>query len=803
MSHLWQDIRFAARTLQKNIGFTVVVVLTLALGIGANATIFTVINAVLLQSLPYPEADRIAVLQESNLGKGLATFSFSPPNYLDWRAQNHVFENMAAFNQGGYTYTGGDAPEQLSDLEVAGGFFEILRARPLIGRTFTAEEFQPGKDHDVILSYGFWQRSFGGDLNAVGKTIALDGASYTIVGVMPATFSFGGRRTQFFAPLTFPPEYLKARGAHYLDVIARLKPGVSMDQARADVSGIAANLAKEYPRTNAGWGAVLQPLRDSIVGEIRPALLILAGAVGLVLLIACVNVANMLLVRSTSRRQEIAIRSAMGASRARLISQLLTESALLSFAGGALALVFAYLGARALIAVNPGIIPRAQSIHMDSHVLGFTFLLSILTGLAFGLIPAFSAARTNLQDALREGGRTGAGVARRRLRGALVAAEVALALMLLICAGLLIQSFSRLTAVSPGFRIDHGLTLMVSIPQAKYPQPAQQASFFDQLLEKISALPGVQSAAASGVVPMTGNGLIFSFRIEGVTEPPEAQQPSAAYFLVTPGYLQTMGISLLSGRDFSRQDSPDSKRVCLINDVLARQFFPGRNPIGQQMHIGRKDAIAREIIGVVSSVKPDELSQKDRPQIYEPFDQAPDNAMTFVLRVAGDPMSQVGAVRQAVQSLDSQIAVVDPRTLEDLVSESTALPRFRTLLLGLFAALALLLASVGLYGVMSYSVAQRTHEMGVRMALGAQPRQILLLVVREGMTLVAAGIAVGIAGAMFLSRVLENLLFGIGPRDTVTIVSVAFFLALIALLACYLPARRATEVDPLVALRYE
>ncbi len=601
----------------------------------------------------------------------------------------------------------------------------------------------------------------------------------------------------------FPPEYLKARGAHYLEVIARLKSGVSVEQARADVSGIAANLAREYPKTNAGWSAVVEPLRDSIVGEIRPALLILAGAVGFVLLIACVNVANMLLVRSTSRRQEIAIRSAMGASRARLISQLLTESSLLSIAGGALALLFAYAGTKALIAVNPGIIPRAQSIHMDLNVLGFTFLLSIVTGLAFGLFPAFATTRTNLQDALREGGRTGAGVARRRLRGALVAAEVALALMLLICAGLLIQSFSRLTAVNPGFRTDHGLTVSISIPQSKYPKPEQQAAFFDQVLEKIRALPGVQSAAASGVVPMTGNGLLYSFRIEGQTVLSDAQQPSAAYFLVTPGYLQTMGIQLLSGRDFSRQDSPDTKRVCLINDVLARQFFSGRNPIGQILHIGRKDAIAREIVGVVSSVKPDALSQKDRPQVYEPFDQAPDNAMSLVLRVAGDPTGEVSAVRSVVQSVDSQVAVVDPETLEDLVSESTALPRFRTLLLGLFAALALVLASVGLYGVMSYSVAQRTHEMGVRMALGAQPRQILLLVVREGMTLVAAGIVVGVIGALFFSRVMENLLFGIGPRDFTTIVSVAAFLATVALLACYLPARRATQVDPLVALRYE
>ncbi|MGH9703063.1 MAG: FtsX-like permease family protein, partial [Candidatus Acidiferrales bacterium] len=377
--------------------------------------------------------------------------------------------------------------------------------------------------------------------------------------------------------------------------------------ARADVSGIAANLAREYPKSNAGWSAVVQPLRESIVGEIRPALLILAGAVGFVLLIACVNVANMLLVRSTARRQEIAIRSAMGASRTRLVSQLLTESTLLSVAGGALALLFAAAGTKALIAVNPGIIPRAQSIHMDLNVFGFTFLLSIVTGMAFGLFPAFAATRANLQDSLREGGRTGAGVARRRLRGALVAAEVALALMLLICAGLLIQSFSRLTAISPGFRTDHGLTVSISIPQSKYPKPEQQAAFFDQVLEKSRALPGIQSAAASGLVPMSGNGLLYSFRIEGSTALSDAQQHSASYFLVTPGYLQTMGIQLLSGRDFSRQDSPDTKRVCLINDVLARQFFSGSDPIGRQLHIGRKDAITREIIGVVSSVKPDQL----------------------------------------------------------------------------------------------------------------------------------------------------------------------------------------------------
>lgn len=801
---LWQDARYGVRTLRKSLGFTLVAVLTLALGIGANAAIFSVVNAVLLRPLPYPEAEQLVYIVESNLEKGWASFDVSPPNFVDWRKQSESFTEMFAVDTEPYSYTGGELPEQLPGLRVTEGFFDVLRVHPALGRGFLATEFQPGRERVVLLSYSLWQRLFAGRPNVLGQTMPLNGEVYTIVGVMPPDFRFGGRSTGLWAPLVFNAGELSRRGAHFLVVFGRLRGGRTLEQAQAEMDQIAERLRSEYPNTNRGWGVSIRRVHDAAVAGVRKALLVLLGAAGLVLLIACVNVANMQLTRATTRVREVAIRTAMGASRLRLLQQLLVESVLLAVVGGGMGLLLAYWGVDAVLALSPDLLPRQSEIAVDAPVLVFALLLSLAVGAVFGLAPAWLASRTNSWAALKEGSPTGAVAGRRRLRSLMVVTEISLALMLLVGSGLFVRSFSRLTSVPPGFRTDHALTMSVTLPRTKYPEPKQMAAFFERLHERLATLPGVDSVAMTSLLPLGGDDdEIYSFQVEGQPEDPNRESPSALYYVVTPGYLHTMGIPLLSGRDFTAQDTDQSTRVCIINDVMARQLFTGRDPVGQRIRLGRNTDSVREIVGVAASVKHYGLMDRPTFQLYELLPQRPRREMTILLRTSVEPTSLAGTMGRALRDVDPEQPAVFVRTLEELQWNSMALPRFRTLLLGLFAGLALVLASVGLYGVMAYSVAQRTREIGLRMALGAQPGDVLRMVVREGMVLVVLGVAIGLAGALGSSRVLASLLFEISPWDAATLSAVTAGLALVALLACYLPARRAAQMDPMGALRYE
>jgi len=800
LADLTQDLRFAGRMLRKHRGFAALVALTLALGIGANSTIFSVVYSVLLRPLPYPDSQDLVRVQENNLKKGWASFAVSPANFVDWRAQNRSFEQMVAMTGQSYSYAGGEFPVQWQGLSVTQGLFEILRARPAMGRGFTEQDFQTGQDHVVVLSDGLWRSTFGADPAAVGRKVILSGESYDIIGVMPPDFAFGGLRTTFWVPFTITDSLKTVRGAHFLVTMARLRPGVTLEQARDDMATIARQLADKYPDTNSGWGTVVSNAQESAVREVRPALLILLGAVGLVLLIACVNAANMLLARATVRYREIALRHTLGASRLRILRQLLTESVVIALAGGVLGLLVAVWSARTLAAWHPAFLPRSQSVTVDWHVLLFTLALALATGIVFGLAPGIIVVSGNLSEALKEGGRSAAG-GRGRVRRILVVAEVALAFVLVVSAGLFVRSFARLTAVEPGFRTGSTLLFDLSLPRARYGTDVQQRAFYEQARQRLAVLPGVESAVLSSLVPMSGADEIYSLGIAG--RPETADNPSAVYYLVSPGYLKASRIPLIAGREFAPEDGASAPHVCIINDVIARTLFPGVNPIGQRVQIGRTFSIVREIVGVAASVKHYGPGEPATMQIYEPFDQMPRGSMNVQLRTGGDPMALLPAVRHVVQELDAQQPVTNPTTLEDVLSESVALPRWRTALLGVFAALALVLALVGLYGVMSYTVSQQTQEIGVRMAMGAQRGDVHRLVLSRGMWLVGAGVAIGLAGAFWITRFLAAFLFGVTPHDPATLLAATLLFAAVSAAACWLPASRATRVDPLAALHYE
>jgi putative ABC transport system permease protein len=802
---LLQDIRYAFRMLRKSPGFTAVVVLTLALGIGANATIFSVIDAVLLRPLPYPQPEQLVRVYESNPAKGWPKFSISPPNFLDWRAQSHTMQ-MAAYAPNGYSYTSGDTPEHWSGPQVTAGFFEILRAHPALGRTFSSDEFQDGKDHVVVIGNALWHSTFGGDRSVLGRNISLDGETYTVIGVMGPEFQFPSPASQVWVPLVFSPATIQnARGAHYLGDIARLADGATAAQAQSEMAGIAARLEKQYPQSNTGWTTAITPLSQTGgVQQVRPALLILLGAVGFVLLIACANAANMLLARATVRQREIAVRLTMGASHWRLVRQLLTESILLSFIGAAVAVLIAFLSTRLISTLPATFLPRAQFVSLDSSVLTFTLALAFFTGLLFGAAPAIAMVRGELSDSLKEGGRTGTG-ARAGLRKVLVVAEVMLAFVLLAGAGLLMRSFSRLSDVDPGVQTAGRFAFTVNIPNKQYATPQQQTGFYDQVQQRIAALPGVDSAVFTTLLPVSGDD--EDYEIGRASDASSANNPSALSFRVTPGYMRAMGIPILSGREFTPADDLNAPKVCIINDEFARVLYPGRNPIGEKIHIGHGYATLREIVGVVASVKQFGQADKDASiQVYEPFAQFPRTSASFIVRTSGASAGLASSVRHIVQQVDSQQPVVGFRSMYEILGDAIALPRFRTILLGMFAGLAALLAAIGLYGVMSYIVTQQTQEIGIRMALGAQRGDILGLIVGRGMLLVAGGVALGIAGALTLSRVLvsfASFLFGVKSYDPITLAGVTLFFALVAALACWIPARRASRVDPLVALRYE
>jgi len=800
MADLLQDLRYAGRMLRKHRGFAALVALTLALGIGANSTIFSVVYSVLLRPLPYADSGQLVRVQESNPAKGFPTFSVSPANFLDWRDQNRSFQQIVGMTGQSFNYAGGEYPVEWLGLAATQGLFEMLRVHPVLGRGFVDGDFQTGRDHVLEISDGLWRSAFGGDPAAIGRRVVLDGESYEIIGVMPRDFQFGGLKTGFWMPFSFPDAFKTVRGAHYIGVMARLKPGVTIAQARDDMATIARGLDKLYPTTNSGWTAVVTSAQESAVRDVRPALLVLLGAVGLVLLIACANAANMLLARATVRYREIAVRHTLGAGRMRLLRQLLTESVVIALAGGALGLLVAEWSARALAAWHPDFLPRSQSVTVDWHVLLFTLALAVGTGIVFGLAPGVIVIGGNLAEALKQSGRGAAGT-RGRMRRALVVLEVALAFVLVVSAGLFVRSFARLTAADPGFRTGGALLFDIGLPRTRYANDEQQIAFYKQARQQLAALPGVNSVVMTSLVPMSGNDEEYSVGIAG--HPETADNPSTLYYLVSAGYLKAAGIPLLAGREFTTDDVAGAPRVCIINDVMARALFPGQNPIGQRIQIGRKFEVVREIVGVAASVKQYGPGEEPSMQVYEPFDQAPRRSMTFEIRTGGDPMGFLPAARRIIQGLDAQQPITNPMTLEAVLSESVALPRWRTALLGVFAGLALVLALVGLYGVMSYAVSQQTQEIGVRMAMGAQRRDVHRMVLSRGMWLVGAGVSFGLVSALAVTRFLQNFLFGVKPYDAATLLGAVLLFALVAALACWAPAQRATRVDPLKALHYE
>jgi len=803
MQTLWQDLRYGFRMLIKNPGFMAVAVIALALGIGANTAIFSVVNAVLLRPLPYRQPEQLVMVWEDYRGRGGPEREWlSPADLQDWREQNQIFEHIAAMNNWGPTLTGQAEPEMLVGAAVSHNMFAALGIEPSLGRSFRPEEDKAGAERVVVLSHSLWQRRFGSDTGIVGKALTLSGDSYTVVGVMPASFKFPViANVELWRTLQPGLNPNCQRGCVTLRAIARLKPEVTLERARTEMNAIARRIEEQFPDTNKGVGATLIPLHEQLVGNIRQAMLVLLGAVAFVLLIACANVANLMLARSAAREKEMAVRAALGAGRGRIVRQLLTESLLLALVGGTLGLVLAYWMVDLLVRFSPQGAPRVDEIAIDGRVLGFTLGIALLTGVVFGLAPALQVSRTDLNHSLKEGGRDAQSGARGgRLRGALVVAEMALALMLLVGAGLMIKSFVMLQRVDAGFNPDHVLTLNIALPRINYPDRPQIVAFYTQLLDRIKALPGVQSAGLTSSLPLTGNNTDVNFLVEGRPQPPSNQQPAAWYSQVSPDYFRAMGMRLVKGRVFTEQDNEQAPRVVIISETLARRYFPGEDPLGKR--IGSPNNW-REIVGVMTDVKHFGLETDARPSMFLADRQSPARFMAVVVRTAGEPLQIASAVRGAVWAGDKNLAVANVTPMTQLVSASIAQPRFILLLLGVFAGVALTLAAVGIYGVMSYSVTQRTREIGVRMALGARPRDVMRLVVGQGLLLTAAGVGIGLGGAVALTRLMNTLLFGVKPTDPVTFAVITLLLTSVALLACYLPARRAMKVDPMIALRYE
>jgi putative ABC transport system permease protein len=806
LADLLHDLRYAARTQLKNPAFTIVAVIALALGIGANTAIFSVVNTVLLRPLPYKDPDRLVMVWEDATKAGFPRDVPTNANFIDWRNQNQVFEDMAAISFDSFNLTGAGDPERLDGRRVSASLFQLLGVDPQIGRVFTAAENQPGSERVVLLSYGLWQRRFGGDPSIVGKPLNLNGASYTVVGVMPARFQFPTSYDQVWVPIAFTPQQAADRTTHYLKVLARLKPGVTLSQAQTEMTTIATRLQQQYPKSNTDVGAAVTLLQEDRVSDIRPALLILLGAVAMVLLIACANVANLLLARAAVRQKEIAVRVALGARRQRLIRQFLTESLMLSAMGGIVGLAIAYGGLILLRSFIPENISQAREISIDFKVLGFTLLVSVVTGVIFGLAPAIQAARFNQSETLKEGGRdTASGGSGKRLRSLLVTAEVAISLVLLIGAGLLINSFLRLRNVDPGFRIDNLLTEKIVLSGPKYREADRRSAFYKDLIQRVEALAGVRSAAVTTSIPLYIEGNSISMVFEGRPEPPPGQEPIIETRVISPEYFDTMGIPFLKGRQLTEQDTRTSPKVVVISEAMARRYWPNEDAIGKRIAFGKveKPEDWIQVIGVVKDVR-QRLIKDPRPQMYFSHQQtdffAPED---LVVKTDVDPTSMAATVRNAVWQIDKDQPVSDIRTMEEVFADSLARQRFSMLLLAIFASVALVLAAVGIYGVTSYSVAQRTHEIGIRMALGAQTGAVLKLAVSYGMKLVIIGIIVGLVAAFALTRVMSTLLFGVTATDPATFTLISLLFVIVAAMASYIPARRATKVNPIVALRYE
>jgi predicted permease len=811
MTTLIQDLRYGWRMLAKTPCFRAAALLALALGIGANTAIFSVVNGVLLRPLPYPEPAKLIMIYENSADFSRDTVSY--PDFLDWRRENHSFTDMAAFRGNDFNFTGSGQAEHLRGELVSASLLPVLGVNPSLGRNFLPQEDQQGAGGVVMLTERLWKRRFGGEPNILGRTLTLDAKNYTVIGVLPSDFRFAGQ-AEFYVPLgQWDFAGLRDRENHPgLNVVARLRPGVTMAAAQAEMTSIARALAQKYPKTNAGEGAKVVGMKDDMVGYIRPTLLLLLGAVGFVLLIACANVANLLLARSSTRSREFAIRAALGAGRRRVARQLLTESVLLALGGALLGLLLASWGTRLILAAVPDTLPRSQEIGIDPYVLLFTLLVSILTGVLFGLAPAFHSSKVNPQESLKEGARASGG-GRRRAEGVFVVVEVGLAVVLLAGAGLMMQSIWRLWRVDTGFNPRNVLTTQVALSPTVMASPVGIRLAYGQLLERVASISGVQAASITSLIPLSGDDSEIPFWLGKGPQPPIDQMSSALFYIVTSDYLRVMGIPLKAGRFFTEHDTLASPLVAVIDEVMAKHLFPGQDAVGKQFSLPILGPV--QIVGVAGHVKHWGLDADDtakiRDEIYFPFLQIPDKFMSggsvaglpLLLRTTRDPLSLVSAVRAQVAGPTEDQPISGVETMEQLISDSLTERRFTMLLLIIFASIAVVLAAVGIYGVMSYAVSRRTHELGVRMALGASRRAILRLVVREGMVLAAAGMAVGLATAVGLTRLMVSLLYGVRPTDPATLAGVSLVLGGIALLACYIPAWRATRVDPLVALRYE
>jgi predicted permease len=807
---LLQDLRYGARMLRKNPGFTVVAVLTLALGIGANTAIFSVVYTVLLKALPYPQAERLVMVYENvhlpNYQNKRNTPS--PGNFSDWRAQNTVFESMAAYSNRSFNVTGTGEPLRVEGERVSGGFFGALQMNAALGRVFTPEEDRPGTSHVVVMSDGLWRSRFASDTRVLGQKIFLDDQGYEVIGVMPPGFHFPDPDDQLWVPLALSPDELTNHGSHFLEVFARLKPGVTLAQAQTEMDLIARCLTQRYPQSNTGQTVNVVPLHEDIAGPVRPALLVLVGAVTLVLLIVCANVANLLLARASVRHREIAVRLALGAGRARVARQLLTESVLLALLGCALGVLLARWGLDALKILAASNLPRAEEFHLSAPVFLFSMVTSLMAGLVFGISPVLRAIPENVHDTLKAGTRESAGRSKLRTRSLLVVLETALGLVVVIGAGLLLRSFLRIEQIQLGFQPEGVLTFRVIPRGERYSQSAQRVVFYRQAIERIQALPAVQSAAAVTFIPLTLARGRKGFTIEGRAPTGPGQIPIAGYDIVTPAYFRTMRIPLLEGRDFSWSDSPQTQPVVIVNEAMAKRYWPGDDPLGKRFHqAGPDDNFPwMTIIGVVPDVREFSPTVEPEPTMYFPiaqFTYADGILRDWVVRTNGDPERLASSVRSAIWQVDKDLAITRIRTLEEVRSLSLASQRIHLLLFGLFAALALVLATIGIYGLLAYNVAQRMREIGIRLALGADGNAVLRLVVAQGMRLAGLGVLLGLVGAFALTRLMASMIYGVNPADPLTFFGVALLLAFVALVACYIPARRAMRVDPIIALRYE
>jgi putative ABC transport system permease protein len=816
MKTLWKDFRYGLRMLRRNYGLNAIAALSLALGIGANSAIFSVVNAVQLRPLPYRDPDKLVMVFEHNLKSGRDQVRVAPNNFLDWQKNNRVFEDIAAiFTLDQRTLSGTGEPEQVECHKVSANFFPLLGVKAALGRTFARQEDAPHKvgeeepphgDRVVILSYGLWQRRFGGDPAILGKTVNLDRVGHTVIGILPAGFRFMDQAADVWIPLGLDPaKNYRAKAGRFLWVPARLKPGVTVEQARAEMKIIGEQLEQQFPAFNSGWSANVVPMDKQVIGDIGRTLLVLLGAVGFVLLIACANVANLRLAQGAAREKEMAIRASLGAGRLRLIRLLLTENILLTVLGGALGLLLASYLVKLLVALGPSNIPRLSEIDLDSRVVVFTLCISLLAGIVSGLAPALQTSKMDLNEALKEGGRSAmSGMSSNYLRSLFVVAEFALALVLLIGAGLMIRSFLHLQAVDPGFIPQNLLTMRVQLPSPAYFEKKKRTAFFEQAIQRIGLLPGVQSASAISDIPFSGPSFYTFFMIEGLHSPADMNKQSAHIRPINSNFFRTMGIPLRMGREFTERDiTEDDANVVIINETMARRHFPNENPLGRRIRINRPEERSDEIIGVVADIKISDIESEVMPTVYWPHHRWPFAFAAVLVRTTVDPVSLNAAVTREIHSLDPELSIADIRTMEQVLWSSVARPRFYMLLLTIFASVALLLAMMGIYGVMSYAVMQRRHEIGVRLALGAQTRDVLKLVIWHGMAMILIGVVIGLFASFVLTRFLSGLLYGVKSTDPATFVGVTLLLSAVALLACFIPAMRATRVDPMVTLKHE